>query len=31
LRRLCLAIFDFRLFLREPIQISRFAKPDSII
>jgi hypothetical protein len=26
LRRLCLAIFAFRLFLREPIQISRLRK-----
>jgi hypothetical protein len=31
LRRLCLAIFDFRLFLREPIQISRFPNGDSTI
>jgi hypothetical protein len=31
LRRLCFAIFAFRLFLREPIQISRFANRDSTI
>jgi hypothetical protein len=29
LRRLCLAIFALRLFLREPIQISKFASADS--
>jgi hypothetical protein len=29
LRRLCLAIFAFRLFFREPIQIFRFASADS--
>src|SRR5437899_13036636 len=31
LRRLCLAIFALRFFLSEPIQIFRFASPDSTI
>ena len=31
LRRLCLAIFALRLFLREPIQIFKFASADSTI
>src|SRR6267142_5376132 len=31
LRRLCLAIFALRLFLREPIQIFKFASSDSTI
>jgi hypothetical protein len=31
LRRLCLAIFAFRLFLSDPIQIFKFANGDSTI
>jgi hypothetical protein len=31
LRRLCLAIFALRLFLSEPIQVFKFASPDSTI